>query len=250
MSIWLVLIAGFFLPLFPLSMAFSALLERVRHPALRAALLIAWPQLGVFLLAELGGQVPEWVIPWALMTAALYAFRALALREVGQWSGFLAVSAWALLWIPLHAETEALHLYALGLSLPVALLAPLTARLERQFGAAYTGLYGGLAEAMPRFTGVFVFVVLAIVATPLFPPFFVMLAVLLESMPEMPLIALGVAIVWLFWTWAGTRVLQGLIVGPGDELEAMDLSTGAVWGYSLLLALLAAAGIYTIGGTL
>ena len=67
------------------------------------------------------------------------------------------------------------HLYALGFSAPLVLLALLSAGLEKRFGAAYTDLYGGLAQSIPRFSGVLVVVILAAIATPLFPGFFILL---------------------------------------------------------------------------
>ena len=74
--------------------------------------------------------------------------------------------------------------------------------LERQFGAAYIGLYGGLAQRMPRFSGVLVISVLAASATPLFPTFFAMLYTVIVSQP---LPAVGLTVVWLIWSWAAAR---------------------------------------------
>ena len=46
------LLIGIFLPLFPLSMGFNALLERVTQPLLRSVLLLAWPQVGLWALSR------------------------------------------------------------------------------------------------------------------------------------------------------------------------------------------------------
>lgn len=244
-----ILLTGIFLPLFPLSAGFNFLLARSRHVILRAALLLIWPQLGLAVLLLLVPTLPDWIVPLALATSGLYALRALVLRDVGQWSGYLATSAWALLWIPLQGGTPAvvLHLYALGFSIPLALLALLGAGLERRFGAAYTGLYGGLASSIPRFATVLVFVVLAIIATPLFPAFFIMLATILQVIVKMPGVAFGLAGVWLLWSWAGARLLQGLIAGPAGEHPAPDLNRATTWLFTLSLLLLVVAGIYGMG---
>jgi len=243
------LLVGIFLPLFPLSMGFNLLLGRCRPVILRSILLLLWPQLGLIVIQALNLPVPDWIMPLALLTSALYALRALALRDVGQWSGFLATSAWALLWIPLHGETPlmTLQLYALGFSAPLVLLALLGAGLERRYGAAYAGLYGGLAQSIPRFATVLVFVVLAIVATPLFPTFFIMLTTIVQAITSMPVIAFGIAGVWLLWSWAGARLLQGLIAGPASEHHATDLNRAVTWSYTLVLLLLVVAGIYGLG---
>ncbi len=87
---------GLFLPLFPLSMGFNVLFSRVRNATLRVVLLLVWPQLGLSLVHAVNRPIPHWCVFLALFTSALYAFRAIGLREVGQWIGYLATSAWAL----------------------------------------------------------------------------------------------------------------------------------------------------------
>lgn len=249
MSLLTYLLVALFLPLFPFSMLFNALLARLHHPALRSVLLLAWPQVGVALVYATSLKVSSWIIGWALFTSALYAWRALALREVGLWTSFIATSAWALLWIPLQGGVDdaRVHLYALGFSAPFVLLVFLANRLEQRFGAAYTGLYGGLAQALPRFSGVLVVVVLAIMATPLFPGFFVMLATVVLAVSAAPIVAAAVAGIWLLWSWAGARLLQGLIVGPAGQDESSDLSLRATWGYVAMLGAFVMGGLYWMG---
>jgi NADH:ubiquinone oxidoreductase subunit 4 (subunit M) len=244
------LLAACFLPLFPLSAVFNALFRQLRHPALRTALLLVWPQLGVTALASLATPVSRWLATLALATSVFYGIRALALRELGMWTGFLATSSWALLWISAYhgAAAPVLRLHALGFSVPLVLLAWLTAALERRFGAAYAGLYGGLAQIVPRLSGVLVFVVLAVIATPVFPAFFTMLSTIVTSVPAAPAVAVGVAGSWLIWSWAGARLLQGVIVGTGRQGEVRDLSLGATWAYALVLVLLVGLGLWWIGG--
>ena len=93
------IIAALFLPLFPLGMVFNALFQRVHIVWLRVALLLAWPLPGVWILQDVKPIVPDWVIYWALFSALLYGFRAVVVKEVGVWIGFLATSTWALAWI-------------------------------------------------------------------------------------------------------------------------------------------------------
>src|SRR3569623_1822453 len=244
MSSMMWLLSAFFLPLFPLSMGFNAVFARLRHPLLRTAMLLIWPQIGVVALSLVTTPIPEWVLALAVTTSILYGVRALALRELGLWTSFLATSSWTLLWIPAYdgADAATLHLYAAGFSVPLGLLALLTGGVERRFGAAYTGLYGGLAQVLPRFSGVLVFVVLAVIATPVFPTFFAMLSTLETA------VAAGVAVSWLVWSWAGARLLQGMSVGPGRDCEVRDLSRAATWGYASVLVLLVVAGLSWMGG--
>jgi NADH:ubiquinone oxidoreductase subunit 4 (subunit M) len=246
-----IFIVGVFLPLFPLSMVFNVLYARLRHPVMRGLLLFVWPQIGLAALFSLGVTVPKGVLALALLTSLLYALRALALRELGYWISFIGTSSWALLWILLETGVEQfqLQLMSLGISAPLVLLAVLAAGLERRFGAAYTGLYGGLARSIPRYAGVMVVVVLAVVATPLFPTFFAMLTMLIKAAPVMPFIALGVGIVWLLWSWAGARLLQGLIIGPQGN-AAVDLGATSLWLFSAVLIGLASTSVYWLGAML
>ena len=243
------LVIGLFLPIFPLSMVFNALLERIANPLPRAALLLAWPQVGVLALSALAAEPPSWLVTWAVATSALYAFRLLAMREMGRWTGFLATSAWALLWLPAAAGVQLPQLwpFAAAFSLPLAFLALLSRVLEQRFGAAYTGLYGGLAQSMPRFAGVLVISVLAAIATPLFPAFFAMLGTLIVSQPLPAVVLTGV---WLIWSWAAARLLQGLIVGAADPGPHRDLDITTTWGYTAGLVGLVFAGLILTGSRL
>jgi NADH:ubiquinone oxidoreductase subunit 4 (subunit M) len=240
--------AGIFLPLFPFSMLINVLYARVRQPAMRGVLLLAWPQIGLAIVFNAGSMIPSWVLAWALLTSLLYALRALALRELGLWTSFVATSAWALLWILLSSEADALQLQltGFGISVPFVLMAMLGAGLERRFGAAYLGLYGGLAQSIPRFTGVLVVVILAIVATPLFPAFFAMLSMIIKTTMATPVIAMGIGVVWLLWSWAGARLLEGLITGPQSSVVS-DLSQLNMWLYIGILAGLIFMGVYWLG---
>ncbi len=241
--------AALFLPLFPLSLVFNVLFARLRWPWMRALLLLVWPQIGLWLLFETGTPVPGWLSAWAIFTAALYGFRALALREVGLWTGFMATSAWALLWVPVAAGMgeSAVRYEALGFSVPLVLLVFLSAGLEQRFGAAYTGLYGGLAQTIPRFSGVLVMVVLAVIASPLFPGFFTLLTTIVAVSPSA---AFALVIVWLLWSCAGARLLHGLIVGPAHDEPAADMTLPTTWGYALLLGVLMVGGVYLTGDLL
>ena len=243
------LFVGLFLPLFPLSMLLNAALERIAHPLLRSALLLLWPQVGLLALSFFAAEPPSWLVIWALVTSALYAFRLLAMREMGRWTGFLATSAWALLWLPAAGGVAVSNLwpYAAAFSVPIAFLTLLASRLERRFGAAYTGLYGGLAQSTPRFAGVLVISVLAATATPLFPTFFAMLGTLIVSQPVPAVWLTGV---WLIWSWAAARLLQGLIVGTADPAPQQDLEMATTWGYTIGLVGLVFAGLILTGGHL
>lgn len=249
MATTLVFMAALFLPLFPLSAVFNQGFTRLRHPLSRAVLLLIWPQFGVFLIGQTGAPVPDWLMAWALLSAGFYAYRAIALRELGLWIGFLATSAWALLWVT-GASGTLLHVQALGFSAPLAVLSLLAGDIERRFGAAHTRLNLGLATVAPRTAGVFVIAILAVVATPLFPGFFTLIAAIVAQSQAAPLAALGLGLIWLLWTWSGARLLQGIVVGPGGEVVGADLSQGRTRSYAVAFVILALAGMQTAGALL
>jgi len=247
----IILLAGIFLPLFPMSMVFNAILDRITHIGLRLLLFSAWPLIGLFIVLDRNLVLPDWLLALALFTSALYAFRLLTLREVTQWSGFLATSLWSLLWLPMmqHTPTALLYGYAISMSAPLVLLVLLSAGLEQRFGAAYTGLHDGLARTIPRFAGVLVTVVVAAIATPLFPTFFIMLDMVVNTISDTPLAATVLLLIWLFWSWAGARLIQGLIVGRASTARIADMEITAIGLYSMVLIALVVGGIY-LGGVI
>ncbi len=247
MTAIMILATAFFLPLFPFSIAFNQLFARITDVRLRVGLLLLWPQIGILLLAAIDDPLPAWMPAWAMATAAFYAFRSLALRELGQWTSFLATSVWAVLWIKATVVVEPAHAagYALGFSLPLVLLVLLGSVLERRFGAAYTGLTDGLALTTPRLALFLTLAVLAVVATPLFPGFFAMLEAIVAAGPS---VAVGLVAVWLLWSWTAARLLQGLLVGPSHDRPVPDLGVSASWAHGIALALLVLDGLYLAGG--
>ena len=238
------LLVALFLPLFPLSILFNVAYARLKHPVIRIVLLFAWPSVGIYLYQSLSPQIPDWLIAWALLTAALYAFRLLAMREVGVWSGYFATSVWSCLWLPLMYADSEVMMYVAWFGVPLAVLAMLISGLEKRYGAAYTELYGGLAQTIPRFSGVFVVTVLAIVATPVFPSFLSMLNILVASQP---LVAIILVSLWGLWSWAGMRLIQGMIVGEPTSDVMEDLPQSLTWGFGALMLLLIIAG-FTVTG--
>lgn len=245
----MLLFAALFLPLFPLSIVFNDLFDRIRLQSLRAVMLLIWPQVGIALIYNANIEIPSWLVLWALATALIYAFRALVLREVSLWISFLATSTWATLWLVMDLNTSQIDmvLYALGYSVPLVILTLLCGELEKRFGAAYTGLYNGIAETLPRLSGVLVFAVLAIIATPLFPAFSAIIAAFINLTANSFTAALTLSLVWFIWGWASARLLQGLIIGEPKTQSVDDLCIGRTWLYALVLIALMIGGIYMVG---
>lgn len=242
------LLAAIFLPLFPISIVFNTIFKHVPNHILRASLLLGWPIVGVYLHGD-QQPLPGWVLVWALATAVLYGFRLLTVRDMGLWIGFLATSAWALLWIAIDAgiNTRTLYHSVLGFSFPFAMLAILARHIETRFGAAYTNLYGGLATTTPRLGGLLVFALLAATATPVFPAFFIMLHIMVNTTSG---IIMTMLVTWLLWSWASACLLKGLLVGDIVDEQIQDIGATTAWIYGLLLAIFAISGIAITGDLL
>jgi hypothetical protein len=235
--------AAIFLPLFPLSALFVLLFCLTNDLRARAVLVLIWPQIGL-MLATLAAPSRA-VRIWALLTALLYAWRALSVQELDRWIAFIAVSSWSLLWIswgPLH-DLASMRLIALGFS--ISLLAPMlvSALLQHRVGVAYAGLNHGLPEMAPRLAGCLVVSVLAAVATPPFPSFFAILGVLHRSALGM---AAGICAVWLLWSWTALRLLEGFItkswkpprrIADLDRMSSLAIILGLVVICGLALGL-------------
>ena len=242
----MLLIAGLFLPLYPLSALLNAALARLRPSAMRFVMLLVWPQLGVLFIQQSAADVPPWLAAWALLSAALYALRLLTCRDLGRAAGYLATSATALTWglAASHAEVTRLSMFAFSLSLPAALMTLLNGVLARRFGAAYAGACGGLGSALPRWSAMLAIILLAAIATPPFPGFFALLDLLDRSNLA---VAIAVLTLWLIWGWGAVRLMQGFIAGNFHHDASKDMRPSQIltWG-SVLLAFVG-AGLYFSG---
>jgi NADH:ubiquinone oxidoreductase subunit 4 (subunit M) len=243
------IIAGLFLPLFPLGMVFNLLFQRVRNAWLRSILLLVWPLVGLGVLQYMQVNVSTEIVVWALLSAALYGFRAVVVREVGVWAGFLATSSWSLIWVALASgfKPDQLLIHVLAFSLPLVLLVFVSAELEQRYESAYAGIVSGLAQGQPRLSGIFVITLLAAIGSPLFPSFFVMLSSITHSATVLPAAAFGVAAVWLLWSWSGMQLLQELLVGPASAIKHSDITHSVTTTYALSLVALLVGGLYLSG---
>jgi len=240
------LLAGLFLPLFPMSIVFNFVFQRANTVWMRVILLLAWPLPGLWLIENSSSDLVDVFVFWALFTSILYGFRTVVIKELSVWTGFIATSAWSLLWVAeyLGADAEELLMHAFAFSLPLVLLAILVARLERQYESAYVGVVTGLAQEQPRMTGLFVVVMLAVIGSPLFPSFFSLLSNINNVVIVIPSIALAIVLVWLLWSWSGIRLLQELVVGDPAVIQYDDISEGMTMLFFISFVLLVAGGLY------
>jgi hypothetical protein len=258
----LFLLAGFCLPLFPLSIVVNRLLQRqpedandqLAGPLAKAVLLLGLPLVGVVLmsaglwvLGDGGGWLVTAFALWGGLTSLLYAFRLLSARDGQIWVGQLYSSALALIWVGVAHGVPPL-LPALGLALSLLPLWFLLDGLQRRFGIARTGLYPGLGLRMPRFSALFVAAVLVAIAVPFSPGFFAIADLAFGGMGVNELLTLvPVSLAWLLWTWAGVNLLTGIVYGsPREDLEYRDLDGRAALLHGGGMAMLALFGLFLV----
>lgn len=241
------LLAVFFLPLFPFSAVFNVVLRAVRLVWLRAALLLVWPQIGVWLILGAGTYLPQaWtpaLLAWATGSSLFYAWRMLSTRDFDIWIGFYASSAWALAWIGVigGADAMGLHVAMACMSVTTLALALASHCLRNRWGDAYVGLRLGLARVMPRLGVATTLSVLAAIGAPVFPVFFAMIYLLGLGHAATVVSMLAV---WLLWGWAGAQVWQGFLFGVPHAEHAFEPPVRDVpVSWTVLVALLAAVAI-------
>lgn len=238
--------SGLFLSLYPLSVVLGAVHARTRLPVARFALLLLWPQLGVLLVNVGATPVPQWLVAWALATSGFYALRLLTVRELTRYAATFAASAAPLAWglAGGGADTVSVSLFTLSLTLPIAMLNLLEGAISRRFGAAHASVSVGLASAAPRLATMLSLVVLAAAATPPFPGFFAMLALLTHLEWPASLAALGI---WFIWGWAAAGLFKHLVAGLPRQDNVDDLSVSASWLSASVLTAMALATLYLAG---
>ena len=263
----LFLLAGLFLPLYPLSIGANLLLKRqvgvdgadpLSRPSVKAAAMILMPligvglmQLGLALAADDAGLLINLFAVWGGLTSLLYAFRLLSVRDGKIWIAQLYTSALALIWVGVAHQVPPL-LPALGLALSLLPLSFLLARLTRRFGIARVGLYPGLGISMPVFSALFVPAVLVAVAVPFSPAFFAIIDLAFGGLGANELIVLApLSLSWLLWTWAGINLLTGIVFGtPREDLSYVDFGRHDAMLYGLGMLALSLFGIVLVEGVL
>jgi hypothetical protein len=239
-------------PLFPASMLFNALVDRLRFPPLRALVTLVWPLAGVLLLPESGPAhelaglpvpLPAWFLPvLALLTALLYAWRSLTVNDLSRWAAMMSTSSLALLWLPWSAGAHPADLAAAAFAFgsACAVLHLVAGALSRRLGSDYLG-HGRVVDAHPRLAALLAVSVLAALCAPPFPGFFGMLFVT-ASVPWWAVAGAGA--VWWLWSWSGALLWQRAFFGAAAAgAHGRDVGAATAW-LAGLLALLVTFATY------
>jgi hypothetical protein len=263
----LFLLAGLFLPLYPLSIGANLFLRRGAEAdgtawwtslSFKAAAILLMPLIGVGLIhlalsrdsADHSGMMAVFAL-WGGLTSVLYAFRLLTARDGHIWIGQLYTSTLALIWGGIAHDVAPL-LPALGLAISLLPLLFLMRVLTRRFGIARVGLYPGLGMRMPVFSSLFVAAVLVAVAVPFSPAFFAIADLAFGGAGGNELLTLiPVSLAWLLWTWAGVNLLTGIVFGvPREDLAYADLQRRDALLHGSAMLVLSVLGIALVEGVL
>ena len=58
----------------------------------------------------------------------------------------------------------------------------------------------------------------------------------------------GLLIVWLLWSWAVARLIQGFVVGtPAQDSDAQDIGLPLSWGLAMVFTVLLLSGVMLTG---
>ncbi len=212
------LLAGIFLPLFPLSMLTSYILQksvRFRYP-----FLVVFAVLGAVLWSQLQSLgVYEWVVYVALFTSVLYAFRSLSVKDLSRWAVYMFISTFSLIWLyPANVEGSGALLVFL-FSFPFLLLFLVDTLIVRRFGSSNIRLVKGLGLGTPLLGFFTTISILGAIGVPTSSSFVNML--LLSSFSS----KFAVILNWFLWGWSGVRILSSLVFGsPAEHLKYESLS--------------------------
>jgi hypothetical protein len=265
MTFALLLLAGFFLPLYPLSALPNALLQGQlnaevgtrsqwrRTVGFKVGLLLLFPMIGVGLAAlAIGLGAPDSRLltlfgVWGGITSVLYAFRLLSAKDGEIWISHLFASALALIWIGIAYGVDPL-LPAIGLSVSLLPLVFMLEQLRDRFGIARSGIYPGLCCRMPWFSHLFVLAVLTAIAVPFSPSFFAIAALAFGGVAaDAVVVLLPICVSWLLWTWAGVNLLTGIVWGiPREDLDYRDLEPPRALGIGGGMVALGVFGILLV----
>ncbi len=243
------LLGAFFLPLFPMSLLFSRIWQRLESTKKRMLVILLWPLPGAFMLDAFGDVIPSWLVMWALATSALYAYRAVAIKEARVWVGYMAISAWSLGWLIFAVSGNPVSpiAYVLSFAVSFALLTLIIDEIENGYGAAYAGIVRGLAQEQRPLAVLFVIFILSAIATPIFPTFFVLLGNIVQVSGVMLFAAVVAALVWLIWSWSAMRLAHGLLVGASGKSVPPLLTKRKIAVYGALASLLVVSVFIDLG---
>lgn len=239
-----------FLPLVPFHLPFLGIV-RSSPESLAGVWVVVWLALGLSHLKDLEGILPvDWigVFPVLALGSALYAsLKAMGHRLPREGIAYATITLLALLWGLIGEFT---HISAWGIPFGISLALLISAMLfsyaflHERYGAHNLATLQGLGSGLPRFRGVFTFLISLIMLLPVLPVVAGFRTIPPEASEAHSLFPVWLLVftVWLSVSWVFTAMLHRTAFGkPRSDVPDRDLSFYELW---TLLLLMGTAGLF------
>lgn len=241
-----------FLPLVPFHLPFLGIVRSSRE-SLAGVWVVVWLALGLSRLKDLEGILPAdgmWVFPVLALGSALYAsLKAMGHRLPREGIAYATITLLSLLW-GLIGEFTHIAVWGMPFGIAVALLMSAMlcsyAFLQERYGAHNLTTLQGLGSGLPRFRGVFTFLISLVMLLPVLPVvagFRTLPPDASEAHSLFPVLLLLLT-VWLSVSWVFITMLHQTAFGkPRSDVPDRDLSFYELWTLFLLMG---TAGLFGI----
>jgi hypothetical protein len=240
-----------FLPLVPFHLPFLGIVRSSRE-SLAGVWVVVWLASGLSHLKDLEGILPvDWMgmFPVLALVSALYAsLKAMGHRLPRESMAYATITLLALLW-GLSDEFPHMAVWGPPFGIAVALLMSAMlcsfAFLHERYGAHNLTTLQGLGSGLPRFRGIFTFLISLVMLLPVLP----VVAGFRTIPPDAPgghslfPVWLLLFTVWLSVSWVFTTMLHQTAFGkPRSDVPDRDLSAYELWTLLLLMGTASVCG--------
>ncbi|MGD9850655.1 MAG: hypothetical protein AB7T38_05265 [Nitrospirales bacterium] len=233
-----------FLPLIPFHLPFLGIVRSSRE-SLAGVWVVIWLALGLSRLKDLEGILPvDWigVFPVLALASALYAsLKAMGHRLPREGIAYATITLLALLW-GLIGEFTHISVWGIPFGISMALLISAMlfsyAFLHERYGAHNLTTLQGLGSGLPRFRGIFTFLISLIMLLPVLPVVAGFRTIPPEASEGHSLFPVWLLVftVWLSVSWVFTTMLHRTAFGkPRSDVHDRDLSFYELWTLLLLM---------------
>ncbi len=241
-----------FLPLVPFHLPFFEIVRSSRE-SLAGVWVVVWLVLGLSHLKDLEGILPvDWIgiFPVFALGSALYAsLKAMGHRLPREGIAYATTTLLALLW-GLIGEFTHISVWGIPFGIAVALLISAMlcsyAFLHERFGAHNLTTLQGLGSGLPRFRGVFTFLISLIMLLPMLPVLAGFRTIPPDASEAHSLFPVWLLVftVWLSVSWVFTTMLHQTAFGkPRSDVPHRDLSVYELWTLLLLMGTASMCGM-------
>ena len=241
-----------FLPLVPFHLPFLGIVRSSRE-SLAGVWVVVWLALGLSQLKDLEGILPvDWigVFPVLALVSALYAsLKAMGHRLPREGIAYATITLLSLLW-GLIGEFTHVAVWGIPFGIAVALLMSAMlcsyAFLHERYGVHNLTTLQGLGSGLPRFRGVFTFLISLVMLLPVLPVVAGFRTIPSDTSEAHALFPVWLLVftVWLSVSWVFTTLLHRTAFGkPRPDVPDRDISFYELWTLLLLMGTASLFGI-------